>query len=224
MPVVVIPAPNTITKNNVPLFTGTSDPGTEVNVVEGATLLCAAAVDSQGVWSCTSTVMLTDGVYQVSVAEVNKIGDMSMPAEIEFTVDTTAPTVHLNTSDGMRISGSADPRALVNITDALGKPVAGCQRVTADVHGAFSCVPATPLVSGDVVTASVTDKAGNRSTATVTIAVCMAVSKVSVKVLAPTGGVVFEGSNLWLVWLSVDILAAMVLAAMRLCLRVRCRA
>jgi hypothetical protein len=80
-----------------------------------------------------------------------------------FTIDTTAPGAPvINASDGTSISGTADAGDSVVLT-VNGAVIA---TVVADgVTGAWSHSPSTPLSNGTVITATVSDAAGNSASA-----------------------------------------------------------
>jgi hypothetical protein len=69
----------------------------------------------------------------------------------------------LHPSNGSQIVGDTEPGATVIIVDDDGNTIPGCEDVTADENGRFSCRPTTPLEPGDRVTAVARDPAGNTS-------------------------------------------------------------
>ncbi|MFU3250251.1 Ig-like domain-containing protein, partial [Pseudomonas paraeruginosa] len=66
----------------------------------------------------------------------------------------------INPSNGITISGSAEPGSTVTLTDGNGNSIA---QVTADGSGSWTFTPSTPLANGTVINATATDPTGNTS-------------------------------------------------------------
>ena len=91
LPPQLVPTKNP-TAATTPTFTGTTEPGDAVTVVEGATTLCAATADASGNFSCTSTVVLPDGAHTITATAKDLAGNVSQPSSADsFTVDTHTP-------------------------------------------------------------------------------------------------------------------------------------
>ncbi|MCL1840491.1 MAG: Ig-like domain-containing protein, partial [Propionibacteriaceae bacterium] len=159
-PVITAPAPGGTTGQPKPVFTGTGEPGATVTIVEGGTLLCEATVQPDNTWTCTSTVTLPDGPHSVTAVQTDPAGNASDPSPSTFTVDTAPPPLTLNPSDGTSITGTTDPGVTVQITDSNGNPIPGCEAVTADAQGNFSCTPTTPVADGNSIHATATSPSG----------------------------------------------------------------
>ncbi|MCL1841960.1 MAG: Ig-like domain-containing protein, partial [Propionibacteriaceae bacterium] len=161
-PVVTSPADNAVINDPTPSITGTGEAGAQVSVTEGSTVLCAqVAVSAAGTWSCVPGIVLDEGAHTLSVRQTDAAGNDSPVRSASFTIDTTPPQVTVNPTDGLSVSGTAEPGAVVDVYDAAGNVVPGCQHLIADAQGQFGCMPATPLEPGEQVQVSVTDAAGN---------------------------------------------------------------
>ncbi|MDF5919192.1 Ig-like domain-containing protein [Pseudomonas aeruginosa] len=74
---------------------------------------------------------------------------------------TLAPaTPVIDPSNGVELSGTAEPGVRVILTDGNGNPIG---QTLADGSGNWSFTPGTPLASGTVVNAVAQDPAGNTS-------------------------------------------------------------
>jgi hypothetical protein len=145
---------------------GTGDPGSHIVVREGDTVVCEADVRTDSTWSCFATTPLPDGDHTITATQTDPAGLTSDPDEVPLEVDTTPPAVALDPTDGTTITGTADPGSFVDITDADGNPISGCQDLVADASGHFSCTPQPALPPGTDLRANASDPAGNRGTAT----------------------------------------------------------
>ncbi|KGF80653.1 hypothetical protein IA69_16575 [Massilia sp. JS1662] len=88
-----------ITNDTTPTLTGWAyESGGQVEVYEGTTLLGKADVGADRTWTFTlgTDKAFTDGKHFVKVVQVDAAGNPSAPsAELELTIDTTAPTLTL---------------------------------------------------------------------------------------------------------------------------------
>jgi large repetitive protein len=146
---------------------GTAQPGTVVQVRDGATVLGSALVDANGGYTVTVAPALASKDY--TVVATNSGGGVSDPATISGdATPPNAPTISLltNVRDAAgdvtqtRIEGQTEPNAVVAVVapngDVLGTAVA-------DSSGKFT-IEATPgLVNGDEYNAVAVDQAGNMS-------------------------------------------------------------
>lgn len=86
-----------ITSDATPTLTGTAyESGGQIEVYEGTTLLGKADVGADHAWTFTlgTDKAFTDGKHFVKVVQVDAAGNPSAPsAELELTIDTTAPTI-----------------------------------------------------------------------------------------------------------------------------------
>ncbi|RKH36121.1 DUF4215 domain-containing protein [Corallococcus praedator] len=92
-PVITGPASGTTVNTSTPAITGTGQPGSQVTVREGGTVLCTATVDAAGAWSCVPTTPLADGPHAVTAtAETPKGGTSPVSNTVSFVVDTQVDT------------------------------------------------------------------------------------------------------------------------------------
>lgn len=150
------PAP-TIDPTNGMVLTGTAEPGSTVILTnDDGSLIGEAAVDGDGGWVFTPDLPLSDGTVVNALAQ-DAAGNAGIPAEI--TVDAAAPAAPtIAASNGSVFSGTAEPDAIVTLTDGNGNPIG---QTTADDDGAWSVTPLFPLPDGTVVNAVATDAVGN---------------------------------------------------------------
>jgi VCBS repeat-containing protein len=83
--------------------TGTADPNAVVKIAMGSTVLGTAIANASGVWSFTPAG-LADGNYTITASETNAAG-LTGSASVNFTLDTSTPTVISETVAGSGISG-----------------------------------------------------------------------------------------------------------------------
>ncbi len=122
----------------------------------------------------TSTTDNGDGTYTAALSSTAEgfatvsftLDGATAPATtIVVFSDVTAPNAPiLEPSDGVRVTGQAEPFALITITDAAGNPVATGY---ADENGWFSILlpTADPLADGTKLLVTATDKSDNESPA-----------------------------------------------------------
>lgn len=168
------------TSDTTPVLSGTAEPGTTVNVLDGTTVIGTAPVDADGNWSFTAPV-LTEGDHSLTTTVTDAAGNTSLASDpITFTVDTQPPAAAVSlvfnddqsgtlvpittgsTNDTTPVlTGWAEIGSTVTITVDGGTP----DTVTVDADGNWSYTLPT-LDEGDhTVTTSVTDAAGNVSPA-----------------------------------------------------------
>ena len=159
---------NALTNDPTPTISGTStDPGAAVNVmVSGITT--AAVVQGDGTWSSTAAAF-GDGAHPVAVSVTDAAGNVGTASQ-SLTIDTVPPGITIDggaavsvADETPTISGStpATPGSTITVT------VAG-QSLTTLVQGdgSWNTTP-NALTNGEhTVIASVSDPAGNISTAT----------------------------------------------------------
>ena len=172
------------TNDNTPVISGKAEPGSTVNIYDGATLVGSAVADSQGNWGLDLSSVLRDGQHSLSAQAVDSAGNTGPATDpLRFTVDTDSPRVVGNytvnddvapgtgplTDGGITNDsrptftgavGSAEGGSTVSIYD--GSTLLGI--VVASADGSWQFTPDVPLANGRhlfVVTA--TDAAGNVS-------------------------------------------------------------
>ncbi len=153
------PAAPVLNPSNGTTLSGTAEPGATVTLTDGnGNPIGQVTADGSGNWSFTPGTPLANGTV-VNATASDPTGNTSAPAST--TVDSVAPAAPVvNPSNGVVISGTAEPGATVTLTDGSGNPIG---QVTADGSGNWSFTPSTPLADGTVVNATATDPAGNTS-------------------------------------------------------------
>ncbi|WP_121381122.1 Ig-like domain-containing protein [Pseudomonas aeruginosa] len=153
----VAPATPTVNLSNGSSLSGTAEPGSTVILTDGnGNPIAEVTADGSGNWTYTPSTPIANGTV-VNVVAQDAAGNSSPPAPV--TVDSSAPAAPVvNPSNGIVISGTAEPGATVTLTDAGGNPIG---QVTADGSGNWSFTPGTPLANGTVIVATATDPTGN---------------------------------------------------------------
>ncbi|TSC22940.1 DUF4215 domain-containing protein [Corallococcus sp. Z5C101001] len=91
-PVIAGPTANSTVNTATPAISGTGQPGSQVTVREGTTVLCTATVDAAGAWSCVPTAPLAQGPHAVTATAETPFGGTSPVSNtLPFIVDTQAP-------------------------------------------------------------------------------------------------------------------------------------
>jgi len=161
---------------------GSVPAGVLVTIYDNGTEIGTTTSNNDGSWSFTPTTPFADGSDHSITYTKNGSTANHSPA-VDFTVDTTAPTITMNLTDDVdpitgdisegsttndtrpAINGTTEAGATVTIKD--GTTVLGT--VTADASGNYSFTPIAPLNEGaHSVNATATDAAGNTITSTTT--------------------------------------------------------
>ncbi|WEO39092.1 Ig-like domain-containing protein [Pseudomonas aeruginosa] len=153
------PATPVLDPSNGTVISGTAEAGATVILTDGGgNPIGQATADGSGNWSFTPGTPLTNGTVINAVAE-DAAGNTSGP--VSTTVDAVAPaTPVIDPSNGVELSGTAEPGVRVILTDGNGNPIG---QVSADGSGNWTFTPGTPLANGTVVNAVAQDPAGNTS-------------------------------------------------------------
>ncbi|MCO7665487.1 Ig-like domain-containing protein [Pseudomonas aeruginosa] len=181
------PAAPVVNPSNGTTLSGTAEPGATVSLTDGnGNPIGQVTADGSGNWSFTPGTPLANGTV-VNATASDPTGNTSAPAST--TVDSVAPAAPVvNPSNGVVISGTAEPGATVTLTDGSGNPIG---QVTADGSGNWTYTPSTPIANGTVVNVVAEDAAGNSSPpATVTVDS----SAPPAPVINPSNGVVISGT------------------------------
>ena len=171
------------TNDQRPQLTGTGEAGSTVTIYDGGVAIGTAVVASNGTWTFTPSVDLSESTHQITVRATDAAGNTG-PASPVFTltVDLTppdAPTAIVLTDDTGVIRGTITSGALTDASLPLlagtGEPggtitiydngvVVGT--TTVQPNGTWSVTPNGPLPDGThSITVTETDAAGNLSTA-----------------------------------------------------------
>ncbi|WPX88394.1 Ig-like domain-containing protein [Pseudomonas asiatica] len=155
----VAPGQPTIEPSNGTEISGTAEAGAKVILTDGnGNPIGETTADGSGNWSFTPGTPLANGTVINAVAQ-DPAGNASGPSSV--TVDAIAPGAPtIEPSNGVVLTGTAEPGATVILTDGGGNPIG---ETTADGSGDWSFTPATPLANGTVVNAVAEDAAGNTS-------------------------------------------------------------
>ncbi|MEB5109207.1 Ig-like domain-containing protein [Pseudomonas aeruginosa] len=155
----VAPATPVLDPSNGTVISGTAEAGATVILTDGGgNPIGQATADGSGNWSFTPGTPLTNGTVINAVAQ-DAAGNTSGPDST--TVDAVAPaTPVIDPSNGVELSGTAEPGVRVILTDGNGNPIG---QTLADGSGNWSFTPGTPLANGTVVNAVAQDPAGNTS-------------------------------------------------------------
>ncbi len=155
----IAPAAPVIDPSNGVVISGTAEAGATVILTDGGgNPIGQATADGSGNWSFTPGTPLANGSVINAVAQ-DAAGNTSGPAST--TVDAVAPaTPVIDPSNGVELSGTAEPGVRVILTDGNGNPIG---QTLADGSGNWSFTPGTPLANGTVVNAVAQDPAGNTS-------------------------------------------------------------
>ncbi|WP_121366784.1 Ig-like domain-containing protein [Pseudomonas aeruginosa] len=155
----VAPATPVLDASNGTVISGTAEAGATVILTDGnGNPIGQATADGSGNWSFTPGTPLANGTVVNAVAQ-DAAGNTSGP--VSTTVDSVAPaTPVIDPSNGVELSGTAEPGVRVILTDGNGNPIG---QTLADGSGNWTFTPGTPLANGTVVNAVAQDPAGNTS-------------------------------------------------------------
>lgn len=149
------------TDDSRPTFSGRGTAGTTINIFDNGVKIGSVQVGSDGNWSYTPATPLKDGNHSI-VATGASAPDSSVTG-FGFTVDTikpAAPTDLVTAADGASISGKAEAGSTVVIKDADGTIIG---TGTAGSNGSFTIKLSPAQITGEQLSATAADKAGNVS-------------------------------------------------------------
>ncbi|MBU3008097.1 Ig-like domain-containing protein, partial [Cobetia amphilecti] len=155
------------TNDATPALTGSAEAGSTVTITHNGEVVDSVTADANGAWRYTPSTNLTDGDHVFSVTATDAAGNESAASgEFTLTVDTIAPDAPIlsetdgETANGSTVNGSAEAGSTVEITNGDGD-LLGSGTVADD--GTFSITLSPKQEAGAVLTATVTDAAGNES-------------------------------------------------------------
>jgi uncharacterized repeat protein (TIGR01451 family) len=105
-PSVSIPADGQIFATSTPVFSGTAEPGAQVTVSAGGSVLGVATAASDGSWSFTVPAPLPEGASLVEIVATDAAGNSSPVAARTFTIDTVAPEATVSSAPSALTSQS----------------------------------------------------------------------------------------------------------------------
>ena len=149
------------TDDSRPTFSGRGTAGTTINIFDNGVKIGSVQVGSDGNWSYTPTTPLKDGNH--SIVATGASAPDSAVTGFGFTVDTikpAAPTDLVTAADGASISGKAEAGSTVVIKDADGTIIG---TGTAGSNGSFTIKLSPAQITGEQLSATAADKAGNVS-------------------------------------------------------------
>jgi len=191
-PLLTVSAPTNgqTTNDNTPLITGTTDPGDTVKVYVDGNLVATLIGDGSGNWSTTSAP-LSDGSHSVVVTATEPSGTTTTSPTISFTIDTVAPTIQINNGNAI-LTNDVTPAIPGTSSEPNGTTISvtinGQTNTTTMSGGSWSIANWSPsLAEGTyLVSASVTDAAGN--TAATSVSLTVDATAPSVAVTSPANG------------------------------------
>lgn len=163
------------TTDTTPTISGTTDleaPGTVNVTIAGQTL--STTPDAGGNWSVTSTIELPNGTYPVGASVLDGVGNPGSSTQ-QLTIDTVLPVITLD--GGATVTTNDATPTISGTTDAAEDTVVrvnvASQNLRALVNGdgTWNVRPAALADGPHVITAAVSDPAGNESNASQTLTV-----------------------------------------------------
>jgi hypothetical protein len=157
-----------LTADNTPTFTGTAEPGSAVELLDGAASVGTTTADASGNWSFT-TASLPDGFHSISARATDAAGNMSLPsAALAVTFDTLAPPAPvITTPAGGSTTSDATPdfagTAEANAAIVVREGATPLGSTAADATGNWTVTSGALGDGVHAVTARATDAAGNAS-------------------------------------------------------------
>ncbi|MGV3625623.1 MAG: Ig-like domain-containing protein, partial [Archangium sp.] len=195
-PVITAPVDGSAIANATPVVTGVAAPLATVNVyADGNTTtpVCTTVAAADGRFSCTVSPALGEGDHTLNATATVGASTSAPSIDIDFTVDTLAPSAPVissptageSVSRTPTISGTAEAGSTVEVR-IDGQVVC---TVVASSTGAWSCTNMQPLPAGNhVVTATAIDAAGNRSQPSADLSFIVTDMPVKPVITAPTAG------------------------------------
>ncbi|MBD2158135.1 Ig-like domain-containing protein [Leptolyngbya sp. FACHB-16] len=163
-------ATDNITNNTLPIFSGTAETGSKVELWEGNKLM-GSVIAQNGSWQITPTSALSAGSHTLIAKAIDAAGNVRQSAsDITVTIDATVPTVTLNsltTGDSTpRLSGTVSDN---DLTTKIEVTIEGqTYLATNNRNGTWELADGAiaPALSPSTydVTVTATDAAGNTTT------------------------------------------------------------
>lgn len=161
---ITAPAAGAVTNDTTPTISGTSSAGAAISVrIDGGAALMTTA-DNTGAWTLNAPTLAAGARTAVATA-TDAAGNVSQPASVTFTIDTSAPNITILAPANNSITralnpaytGQTDAGLAVTITvrDAQNM-ILSTGMVTADAAGNWTFTPAQPLPGEGLYTVSAT--------------------------------------------------------------------
>ena len=152
------PADGATIEMNTPTISGTTLPGSTVQITVDGGEPVSVVADADGNWSYTPSAPLDNGEHTVTAKVDDAEDSVTFTVDVDIeppALDITSPEQSSQTTDTTpEITGKADPGATVTVIIDDSEPVT----VTADANGDWSYTPAQELEVGiHTVIAQVTD-------------------------------------------------------------------
>ncbi|WP_068777357.1 Ig-like domain-containing protein [Paenibacillus sp. FJAT-26967] len=169
-PIVLTPQDGTVTKQERPLYSGTSEAGARIRILLDKREAETVTANGSGAWTYTPASPLADGKHTLQAEARDRAGNSGpLSSETTIQIDTQAPAAPVITAppSGMlvnsskpEITGQAEADAIVGLAIDGGAVIT----VVADPNGKWSYTPSAPLHEGlHAVKAQASDAAGNVS-------------------------------------------------------------
>ncbi|WP_106604257.1 Ig-like domain-containing protein, partial [Chitinophaga ginsengisoli] len=164
----------TLTANNKPTVTGTTDANSTVTIYVDGAAVGTTIANASGNYTFTVPTALTDGTHAFTATATDALGNTSAPsATLNITIDTQAPpaptitTAQTLTSDNTpTVTGTAEANSTVTIY--VDGAAAGT--TTANAGGNYTFTVPTALPDGThAFTSTATDAVGNTSAPSATL-------------------------------------------------------
>jgi len=169
-PVIQSPSSGAETNNVQPAFSGSAEANSLVSVKNGATELCNSSADGSGQWACSSKPVLSEASHSITTEATDQTGNVSIASvAITVVIDLTAPPVpSISSPANSSVTGDATPliQGSAEIGGSVVVEAGGIQlcSAVASATGEWSCTSSTLIEGEYLLSAKVSDKAGNEST------------------------------------------------------------
>ena len=139
------------------------NPGESVSAVIGDNLRTMGPVIADPAGTVVFSPFTIDSDFASGSYDAVLTGETTGDVSISFTVVSIPPAPVLLITNGTRISGTADLELTIQVKDASGVLVPGCESVPVSENGSFSCTPTTQLPDLAFVTVTAVDTLGTSS-------------------------------------------------------------
>jgi len=167
---VVVQGPSAAVANN-PVMIGSSqqitgrnfNPGEAVTAVIGDGILSLGSVNANSAGRVVFGPFTINSDFGQGTYTAVLTGATTGDVPVSFDVLTVPPAPVVGMTNGTRITGTANFGITVQVTNASGVPVPGCESVQVAEDGSFACTPTTPLLNLTSLSIVSTDEAGVQS-------------------------------------------------------------